>query len=141
VLAVDLNQRVYTALEIQRGDDEIINFIQPNDHLLLQHETTPVTFTEVTIEAVTPRLPKIQDEAKPTTGGAENAGSKQDANNRNKKAQGDGDNKRGSWPAGKHNQKRNATSGQKTTGVNQKTKTVDVNCELPSGSPAVKAKL
>lgn len=122
-----MNKRVYTALEIRRGDEEITNFIQPNDYLLLQHESTPVTFTEV---AVTPRLPKIQDEAKPTTGGAMNAGSKEDANNRNKKAQGDGDNKCGSWPAGKHNQKRNATSGQKTTGVNQKTKTVDVNCTV-----------
>jgi hypothetical protein len=71
--AVDLNKRVYTALEIQRGDEEIINLIQPNDHLLLQHESTPVTFTEVTIEAVTPRLAKTQDKASPTTGGDTNA--------------------------------------------------------------------
>lgn len=135
MLAVNLNQKVYTALEIQRGDEEIINFIQPNDHLLLQHESTPVTFTEVTIEAVTPRLPKIQDKAKPTAGGAKNAGSKQDANDRSKKAQEDGDNQRLSGAPGKQNQKRNATSGQRTTGVNQEIKTVDVNCELPSGSP------
>jgi hypothetical protein len=130
-----LNKRVYTALEIRRGDEEITNFIQPNDYLLLQHESTPVAFTEVTIEAVTPRSPKIQDKAKPMAGGAKHAGSKQDANNRSKKAQGDGDNQHGSGAPGKQNQKRNATSGQKTTKVNQTLKPVDVNCELPSGSP------
>jgi hypothetical protein len=53
-----LNKRIYTALEFQSENEEVGNLLQPSNHLLHQYKATPVTLTDIAIEAVTPHLPK-----------------------------------------------------------------------------------
>jgi len=54
-----------------RGNEKATNLLQPNNHLSHQHEAMPVIFTDVTIEGVTPSLPKdTQDKTRPTMGPA-----------------------------------------------------------------------